>query len=71
MCKTVAILSGLGLQGDTQPRFPAHEQISGASKIPTIIYYDLEGKVRAVGAEATREGIYEAAEDGHWVKAEW
>ncbi|KAF8901884.1 hypothetical protein CPB84DRAFT_1776920 [Gymnopilus junonius] len=52
-------------------RFPAHEQISGASKIPTIIYYDRQGKVRAVGAEATREGIYEAAEDGNWIKAEW
>ena len=45
--------------------------ISGASKIPTIIYYDQEGKVRAVGAEATKDGIFEAAEDGQWVKAEW
>uniref|UniRef100_A0A8H7Y427 Uncharacterized protein n=1 Tax=Psilocybe cubensis TaxID=181762 RepID=A0A8H7Y427_PSICU len=52
-------------------RFPAHELISGASKIPTIIYYDQQGKVRAVGAEATREGIFEEAEDGDWVKAEW
>ncbi|KAF8959231.1 hypothetical protein BDZ97DRAFT_1906233 [Flammula alnicola] len=42
-------------------RFPAHEHISGASKIPTIIYYDRNGK----------EGIYETAEDEHWVKAEW
>ena len=52
-------------------RFPAHEHISGASKIPTIIYYDRDGKVRAVGAEAMREGIYEIAEDENWVKAEW
>ena len=52
-------------------RFPAHELISGASKIPTIIYYDPEGKVRAVGAEATKEGILQAAEDGQWFKAEW
>ncbi|KAF8161579.1 hypothetical protein B0H34DRAFT_701592 [Crassisporium funariophilum] len=52
-------------------RFPAHEHISGASKIPTIIYYDRTGKVRAVGAEAMREGIYEIAEDENWVKAEW
>ena len=52
-------------------RFPAHEHISGASKIPTIIYYDRAGEVRAVGAEATREGIYEIAEDEKWVKAEW
>ncbi|KAF8901908.1 hypothetical protein CPB84DRAFT_1708063 [Gymnopilus junonius] len=52
-------------------RYPAQELISGASKIPTIIYYDLAGKVRAVGAEATREGIYEEAEDGEWFKSEW
>ncbi|TFK26684.1 hypothetical protein FA15DRAFT_667159 [Coprinopsis marcescibilis] len=52
-------------------RFPAHEQISGASKIPTIIYYDKGGNVCAVGAEAMREGIYEQAEDEDWVKSEW
>ena len=52
-------------------RFPAQEHISGAFKIPTVIYYDLSGKVRAVGAEAVNEGIYEIAEDENWVKAEW
>jgi hypothetical protein len=36
-----------------------------------VIYYDLSGKVRAVGAEAMKEGIYEVAEDENWVKAEW
>jgi hypothetical protein len=36
-----------------------------------VIYYDLSGKVRAVGAEATKEGICEIAEDENWVKAEW
>ncbi|KAJ2917220.1 hypothetical protein MD484_g3186, partial [Candolleomyces efflorescens] len=52
-------------------RFPAHEQITGASKIPTIIYYDAAGKVCAVGAEAMREGIFEQAEDEGWLKTEW
>ena len=52
-------------------RFPAHEHISGASKIPTVIYYDRSGKVRAVGAEAMKDGIVEVAEDENWVKAEW
>ena len=52
-------------------RFPANEQISGASKIPTVIFYDPQGNVRAVGAEAMREGILEDARDGDWVKAEW
>jgi hypothetical protein len=36
-----------------------------------VIYYDLSGKVRAVGAEASIEGISEVAEDEKWVKAEW
>ena len=52
-------------------RFPAQENISGASKIPTVIYYDLSGKVRAVGAEAVNEGIYVTADDENWAKAEW
>ena len=52
-------------------RFPAHEYISGASKIPTVIYYDCAGNVKAVGAEAVEEGISEIAEDELWVKAEW
>ena len=52
-------------------RFPAQEHISGAFKIPTVIYYDLSGKVRAVGAEAVNEGIYVTADDENWAKAEW
>ena len=52
-------------------RFPAQETISGASKIPSIIYYDTKGKVRAVGAEATKDGVYEAALEGDWYRAEW
>lgn len=52
-------------------RYPAHEHISGASKIPTIIYYDRRGTARAIGAEAMREGIYEIAEEEAWIKAEW
>ena len=52
-------------------RFPAHERTTGTSKIPTVIYYDRSGKVRAVGAEAVREGICEVAEDEMWAKAEW
>ncbi|TEB37894.1 hypothetical protein FA13DRAFT_1725514 [Coprinellus micaceus] len=52
-------------------RFPAHEQISGASKIPTVIYYNKDGDVCAAGAEAMREGIYEMAMDEEWIKSEW
>ncbi|KDR69384.1 hypothetical protein GALMADRAFT_255879 [Galerina marginata CBS 339.88] len=35
------------------------------------MYYDKAGKVRAVGAEASVEGIYEMAEEEGWIKAEW
>ncbi|KAF8802607.1 hypothetical protein BYT27DRAFT_7260910 [Phlegmacium glaucopus] len=52
-------------------RFPAQERVGGDSKIPTIIYYDPEGNVRAAGAEATREGIDDEVEDGQWIKAEF
>lgn len=36
-----------------------------------MIYYDRNGKVRAVGAETLRDGMQEQAEDEGWVKAEW
>ena len=52
-------------------RFPAQEYISGASKIPTIIYYDAEGAVKAVGAEAVSESAIQSAEEEEWSKAEW
>jgi hypothetical protein len=52
-------------------RYPAQEQVGGDSKIPSIIYYDLQGQVRAVGAEALQEMIIEQAEDEGWVRLEW
>ncbi|OAX34644.1 hypothetical protein K503DRAFT_803418 [Rhizopogon vinicolor AM-OR11-026] len=52
-------------------RYPAQEQVGGDSKIPSIIYYDLQGVVRAVGAEALQERIIERAKDDGWVKLEW
>ena len=52
-------------------RFPAQETIGGMSKVPSIIYYDTQGRVKAIGAEAIKDGIYEAAIEGNWYKAEW
>ncbi|PPQ85044.1 hypothetical protein CVT25_010255 [Psilocybe cyanescens] len=52
-------------------RFPAEDHVGGNSKIPTIIHYDKHGGLRAVGAEAKREGIEADAEDEEWTKAEW
>ena len=47
---------------------PELEHVTGSSKIPSVLYYDEDGTVRAVGAET--EGIYEMAEDGGWIKVE-
>jgi len=51
--------------------FPAHEQVNSGSKIPTIIYYDGDGEVRAVGSEAMKEDIVRQAKEEGWYKAEW
>ncbi|KAF6748676.1 hypothetical protein DFP72DRAFT_915785 [Ephemerocybe angulata] len=42
-------------------RFPSQEQVGGDSKIPTVIYYDSDGK----------DGIEADAEDFGWSKARW
>ena len=52
-------------------RFPAQEQIGGDFKIPSLIYYDCRGAVKAVGAEALRGVINVRAADEKWTKAEW
>lgn len=52
-------------------RFPAQENVGGDSKIPSILWYDQQGRVRAVGAEALQASILEKAEDEGWVKLEW
>jgi len=57
------------IQGVT--RFPAQEQANGASKIPTVMYYDAEGTMRAAGAEALAEALVEQIEDEGWRKVEW
>ncbi|KAF9234838.1 hypothetical protein BU15DRAFT_78672 [Melanogaster broomeanus] len=52
-------------------RYPAQEHIGGDNKIPSILYYDQQGVVRAVGAETSQPHIIEQAEDENWVKLEW
>jgi hypothetical protein len=39
--------------------------------VPSIIYYDAEGRVKAIGAEALNDVVHEAAIEGAWHKAEW
>ncbi|KAJ3733982.1 hypothetical protein DFJ43DRAFT_1131008 [Lentinula guzmanii] len=50
--------------------FPAQPP-SGASKIPSVLYYDSVGVLRAVGAETLLESTIEQAEDEQWTKVEW
>jgi hypothetical protein len=44
--------------------------VAGSYKIPTIIYYDKDGNVKAAGAEAEGNAIIDLAEDEGWTKAE-
>ncbi|KAK7472084.1 hypothetical protein VKT23_000203 [Stygiomarasmius scandens] len=57
------------IQGVT--RFPAQAKTGGDCKIPSILYYDQEGSVRAVGAEALDEAFLEQAEDENFIRVEW
>ncbi|KAF8843777.1 hypothetical protein BDN67DRAFT_1023775 [Paxillus ammoniavirescens] len=50
-------------------RFPGQEHVAGNSKIPSILYYDRNGKVMAAGAEADNASN-SVAEDEYWIKAE-
>ncbi|KAF9047817.1 hypothetical protein BJ165DRAFT_1527080 [Panaeolus papilionaceus] len=57
------------VRGVTQ--FPAQENVGGDCKIPTLLYYDAKGTVRAAGAEAKDEAIEEMADEEGWIKAGW
>ena len=52
-------------------RFPAQERSGGDAKIPTVIYYDRDGTVRATGAEVLLESNIDMAIEQQWVKVEW
>ena len=54
-------------------RYPGQEAENQArdTKIPTVLYYDEDGEVRAAGAEAVSDGIRMEAEDERWACAEW
>jgi hypothetical protein len=50
--------------------FPGQEHVVGSYKIPTIMYYDQEGNMKAGGAEAEGSAMMDLAEDYGWTKAE-
>ncbi|KZV73010.1 hypothetical protein PENSPDRAFT_323910 [Peniophora sp. CONT] len=51
-------------------RFPGQESVAGNSKIPTKVYYDKKGNLKAAGAEADAPSLADLAEDEGWLKAE-
>lgn len=54
-------------------RFPGQGQSGGDSKIPTVIIYNKDGDVQAVGAEAVdlEERLGGILEDSGLTKARW
>ncbi|KAF9444306.1 hypothetical protein P691DRAFT_712054 [Macrolepiota fuliginosa MF-IS2] len=52
-------------------KFPGQEMAGGNAKIPSVMYYGKDGRVRAAGAEAERDGVEIIAEEEEWIKVEW
>ncbi|KAF8545913.1 hypothetical protein OG21DRAFT_1502123 [Imleria badia] len=52
-------------------RFPGQAVVGGDAKVPSLLYYDKTGNVRAAGAETLSESMLEAALTEEWTKAEW
>ena len=55
----------------TGVRFPGQPLGGGDAKVPSILYYDKDGNVRAAGASVLDESITETALTEQWTKAEW
>ncbi|KAL1693048.1 hypothetical protein GGG16DRAFT_123573 [Schizophyllum commune] len=52
-------------------RFPGQELVGGNAKIPSVLFYDENGEVRAAGAETLLDDNIECVMIGEWTKAEW
>jgi hypothetical protein len=48
------------------------QEVTGANaKIPSVLYYDKDGNVRAAGAETECNSMVIIAEEEKWVKVNW
>ncbi|KAF8431023.1 hypothetical protein L210DRAFT_3561370 [Boletus edulis BED1] len=56
---------------DGVTRFPGQADGHGSAKVPSILYYDTSGNVKAVGYEALSRNTMDDAEEHAWEKAEW
>ena len=52
-------------------RYPGHGQVQGDAKIPSLLYYDKNGDVRAAGAEALAQMTTDVPDVEGWTLAEW
>ncbi|KAJ6592474.1 hypothetical protein B0H19DRAFT_1245347 [Mycena capillaripes] len=52
-------------------RFPGQQDVGGDSKVPTCIYYDQNGMVRAEGAETILPESLDKAQEEDWEHAQW
>ncbi|KAK2462914.1 hypothetical protein APHAL10511_005112 [Amanita phalloides] len=57
------------IRGVTQ--YPGQQQVGGDSKIPSVVYYDLTGKVVVIGSETDTDTNPEIAQRDDLYKAEW
>ena len=55
----------------TVHRYPGHAQGKGDAKIPSLLYYDRNGGVKAVGAEADAQMTTQVPDEEGWTLAEW
>lgn len=52
-------------------RFPLQSTLNVKGRVPSLLYYDKNGDVRAAGAEVLAESVVEAALTEGWTKVEW
>lgn len=45
--------------------------MNSSYKIPTVMYYDAEGKMVSAGAETLADEVEKKAEEEGWIKVEW
>jgi hypothetical protein len=56
---------------DILSRFPGQAEGRGNAKVPSILYYDASGNIKAVGSRALSIDVINDAEECRWTKAEW
>ena len=52
-------------------RFPRQHHADRIEKVPSVIYYDQEGHLRAIGAETLDPDTNSEAADEDWIKVAW